>query len=476
MRSEKMAGERLLKTQTRVCCILIALMMIASFLPIYSVDVEVPSFMQTAMYQVETVLNDPLISGGEDIEFKMPEKLNVNVMLFIRAATKIDDIVDLYKSIMEVAEYRTATTTNEYYQAYNKLQVIAADAKEIINSGEFMDMMALAAVITSASGNSLNMTIVIIMILMTVILPIAMLTALVFALVGWLILHRRSERAYLYMMRVFRRAARVFLIVLALGLLDSSIRMSAGIIVALCLCVFGFAFCSVCSRFKYHTPVGKRYLNIIQFSSAFKLVAFFGYYVCVARSGILGQYIAVVSKDAIKNIFSKDYGEKFLEQYMFMLGALAVIVALVFTLSVLTGTLARWGGMLPRNKETGIFSSLMSVVLIAIPIFESLTDWRIPVDEKGKALLVMASTFTFVMILCDLAVKYLRYALCRDLRETEKDSILRGLQAVETERFDAPEEELTDEMIDELMAPFKEQQEKLSKRRERKKRKKYADI
>jgi len=51
-----------------------------------------------------------------------------------------------------------------------------------------------------------------------------------------------------------------------------------------------------------------------------------------------------------------------------------------------------------------------------------------------------------------------------------------GKNGVETERFDAPEEELTDEMIDELMAPFKEQQEKLSKRRERKKRKKYADI
>lgn len=457
MRSDIMTGEPLLKTQTKVCCILIAVMLVMSFLPIYSVDVEVPAFMQSAMNQVENVLNDPLISNGEDIDFVLPERLNVNLLLFIRAGTKIDDIVELYKSIMEVAQYRTATSTQEYYQAYNKLQIVAADVKDIVNSGEFLDMMALAAVITSSAGDSLNLTVMITMILMTVILPTTLLSTLIIAIVGWIILRKDAERAYLFMMRVFRRGARVFLVVLALGLLDSSIRMSAGIIMAIIACVFGFVFCSISSRFKYHTPVGKRYLNIVQVSSALKVAAFFGYYVCLARSGIIGKYVAVVSKDALKNIFSKDYGEKFLEQYLFMLGALAVVAALVVTLSVLTGTLSRLGGMLPRNKETGIFSSLMSVVLIAVPVYESLTDWRIPVDNEGKALLVLAATFTLVMILCDLSTKLLRYMLCPDLRETEKDSILRGLQAVETELFDEPEHELTDEEVEAAYREFQNQ-------------------
>ena len=100
MRSDVMTGEPLLKTQTKVCCLLIAVMLVMSFLPIYSVEVEVPSFMESAMDQVESVLNDPLISDGEDIDFVLPERLNVNLLLFIKAGTKISYIVELYKSIM----------------------------------------------------------------------------------------------------------------------------------------------------------------------------------------------------------------------------------------------------------------------------------------------------------------------------------------------------------------------------------------
>ena len=320
-----------------------------------------------------------------------------------------------------------------------------------------MNMMALAAVITSSADDSLNLTIMVTMILMTVILPSSLLITFIIALVGWLILRKNTERAYLFMMRTFRRGAKVFLIVLALGLLDSSIRMSFGIIMALLACMAGFVFCGIASRFKYHTPVGKKYLNIVQISSLVKVAAFFGCYICTAKSGILGKYTAVLSKDFLKNIFSKDYGQEFLEQYLFMLGALVVIIALCVTLFSLMGTLSRLGGMLPRNKETGILSSIMSAVLIAVPAIESTTDWRISLDNGQKSLLVIAATFTFVMIVSDISIKFLRYLTCPDLRETEKDSILRGLQAVETELFDEPEKDLTDEEVEEAYKIFQAQ-------------------
>ena len=159
----------------------------------------------------------------------------------------------------------------------------------------------------------------------------------------------------------------------------------------------------------------------------------------------------------MKNIFSKDYGQEFLEQYLFMLGALVVIIALCVTLFSLMGTLSRLGGMLPRNKETGILSSIMSAVLIAVPAIESITDWRISLDNGQKSLLVIAATFTFVMIVSDISIKFLRYLTCPDLRETEKDSILRGLQAVETELFDEPEKDLTDEEVEEAYKIFQAQ-------------------
>ena len=70
------------RTQSLVCVLLIVLMFAASFIPLYSIDVDIPQKMQSAVYEIEEVINDPLISDGESISIDFPDKLNVNLVLF----------------------------------------------------------------------------------------------------------------------------------------------------------------------------------------------------------------------------------------------------------------------------------------------------------------------------------------------------------------------------------------------------------
>jgi len=437
---KRITGKMCQNTQTVVCFVLIAVMLVMSFGNLYTLKVEVPKVLQNGMDKIEEVINDPMISNGEDIEIVMPDELSVNLFLFIRASTKIKDVVEIYKSMVELSEVSGATDTNEYYQAYARLRTLAADAKELISSDEFLNLLALASAFVSGFGTSaLNGIVMVMMVLMTVIMPISLLIALIVALFAFLADRKDTERRYLAMMKAFRRAARVFLLVIAVKLFDMDIGLSFGIIMGLIACVGGFAFSALASHGKRYTPEGKRYMNISQIASLVTLSGFFIFYFGIAYSGAVGQYFAIVAKDAFACIFSKEYGEVFRSQFIFMLFAVLTVAAFVATLSVLTGTLARMGGMLPRHRESLLVPACASLLMIAVPLYMRTVDNRISFDHSQSLALSIAFLGIVIMILAEVAKISLQRILCPTLKESEKYSILRGLDAPETEGFDDEE-------------------------------------
>lgn len=441
MRLKEMSGSGLLRAQTAVCVLLIAVMLAVSFASLYTVKVETPKVMQDAIDSIVEILNDPMISDGEKIEFELPEKLSVNLLLFIRFGSRINDVVEIYNSMLELAKVQNATTTNEYYQAYNRLRLVAAEMKELVKSDEFIDAIALAcAIVSGFSQSTATGFVMIIMMVMTAILPVILLITLLRALITRLVCRKNAERAYMKVIKSFKSAAVVFIIVMALGLFDNNAAMSVGLIVGLCACVAGYLFAAIASRFKRYTELGRQYLNTVQLTSFIKLAAFIGYFLCVAKSGIIGQYAAIVSKSAMSNIKAQTYGTEFLSQYMFMLLALIGVVALVCTLSILPFTLFRMGGMLGRNKETAMFSTIASIFIIIVPVYVSLEDWRIIIDTNAKVMLIVAVVCWLLMISCEIGLVMWRKTFMTGLRETEKYAVLRGLEDVETEWFDAPED------------------------------------
>ena len=425
------------RTQSLVCVLLIVLMFAASFIPLYSIDVDIPQKMQSAVYEIEEVINDPLISDGESISIDFPDKLNVNLVLFFKAGTKIKDVTRLYSGMMRLSEVRNASSVNDYHQAYSNLRKIANDTKHIVSDKDFSNIVALGATVVSAySQGTLMGIIMIIMLVMTVVLPISLFLALLITLIGLLIYVKRPEKRYLWIMKSFRRASRAYLIVLAVLLFDSSVNLSVGILIGLAACIFGFAFSAFSCRKKEYSPVGRTYLNVIQSAAAIQTALYFGLFFCIAKSEIIGQYTALIGKRAIPYIRSKEYGEEFLTQFRFVFLAFIGVVALVVTLSLLPALLSKLGGMSNSNKDSNIFATICTTVLLIVMSLAAVTEKTITVSDKGIIFTVLAFLCSTMLILCEVTVKLLRQSLCQGLKETEKYAILRGLDVVETERFD----------------------------------------
>ena len=227
-------------------------------------------------------------------------------------------------------------------------------------------------------------------------------------------------------------------------LFDNSIGLGWGMIVSFVICALGFVISLLFSLNMSRTAEGKRYINVLLSCSGVKVVGFAIFFVCLAKTEIYGQYIAVVVKDVIKNILSKEYGTVFLKQYISVMLAAVALVAMIASMLTLVGALARIGGMVHRNKELCLFSTVMALILPAIPLIVATYDGRIVLQgEYMILLLVGAFCGALIMLGSEIALPICRKKLCEGLKESEKDAVLRGIETIETETYVPEEEETT---------------------------------
>lgn len=430
-------GEGWIKAQTTVCVLLIIFMFASSFIPLYKIDVHVPNSVQSTITVVENVLNDPTISDGEKIKIEFPEKLNVNIMLFFRAGTKVPTVVNLYNNIEQLANNATQQDATSYNRAMRNLKQTAQTAKELVTSSDFSNILALGATGYYAYLQSPTMLVImIIMVMLTIIFPSAMFFPLLRALFS-LIIHRKNvEKRYLSVMSIFKSTVLVYIVVIGISLLGAGVNLSFGILLGLAGCVLGFLFSAFANRFKSRTDVGRKYLNTIQFASIAQTVFFFCFFFCLLKTEIVTQYTTLISKKVLPYIWSKAYGEEFLDQFMFMLFALATLLSLLASLSILMGAMSRFGGMVGRNKDINIISSSCTVVLTLLLIYSTVREEAIVLSEDLKSYIVLSLVFALLIVSCEV------FIICKNhfkfkgrLKESERHAILTGLSTVETEAY-----------------------------------------
>ena len=169
------------------------------------------------------------------------------------------------------------------------------------------------------------------------------------------------------------------------------------------------------------------------------LIGFLVFYLGMSYSGAIGQYFAIVAKDAWSCIFSQEYGEVFRSQFIFMLFAVLTVAAFIATLSILTGSLSRMGCMMARHRESLLVPACFSILLIIVPLYIKKADPRISLDHSQAVALSIALLGIVLMLLSEISIITLGKILCPTLKESEKYSVLRGIDAPETEGFDDEE-------------------------------------
>ena len=426
-----------IRTQTTVCILLIIVMFASSFIPLYTVDVDIPENVRSAVSTIESALNDPTVSDGKTVKVEFPEKLNVNIFLFFRAGTKVNSVINLYSRIEKLADNAKQNTSNSYNQALRSLKETAKDARTLVTDSSFSNILALGATFYSAYTQSKAMMLIMVfMVMLTLIFPIALFSVLMKALLG-LIIHRRNREArYLATMRTFKSAVRTYLLIIGMSLLGSGVNLSFGVILGLVSCIAGYLFSAFANRCKEHTPIGTKYLNTIQLISSVQTVLFFGFFFCLLKTEIVSQYTSLIARNAIPYIRAKVYGKEFLGQFMFMLLALFTLASLLASLSVLSGSMSRFGGMVGRNKDVNIISASCTVALCLLLIIATVKEDTVTLSGTGVMFMVLSILLAALIVSCEvLLICANKFKFRGKMKESERHAILTGLETVETEVY-----------------------------------------
>ena len=445
MGKKNASAKSILRKQTALCFLLIAVLFVLSLGSLYTVKVEPTDGVLRLIDKLETAVNSFSLSDSAvdtEIDFQLADSVSVNLWMITGLLFELEDAVNIYNGIMEIVSSMRSGDGLLQQDSIQRLGEVMSETKEFIMSDSFVNIVSLVVAVYSAFCQStVAGVIMVIMLVMTVALPVVLSFHILITAIGWLFRIGNAEKSHLWMSKCFRRAAAIFSMVLALLLFENSIGLGWGMIASFAVCVLGFLMSLWFSTDLNRTAEGKRYINVLLVCSGVKLVGFAAFFVCLARTEILGQYVAVVVKDIIKNIFSKEYGTVFLKQYVSVMLALVAVVAVVAAMLTLVGALARMGGMVHRNKELCLFTTVMALILPAIPLIVALYDDRIVLQSGSMPwLIVGAFCGALVMLGSEIALPICRKKLCAGLKESEKDAVLRGIETIETEPY-VPEEE-----------------------------------
>lgn len=430
---KKLEGKDLLRWQTWICMLLVVLMLVTSLGTVYKIEVQVPDAMRSGIDAVVSVLNEPEISGGKPVDFELPDTLDVNVILFIKFASKTDEIIDIYNSMLELAQSK-ASSSGDYNKAYRKFKLVAADAIDLVTSSEFENAVALAATLVSAYETGANKAVVItLMSTMAFVLPSCLFAALLWAILDMILSKKNAEKRYLAATNALRRAAASYMFVIAIKTVSQEIHLSLLLILGILLCAIGFFVGAIFSRATRYTAEGRAYMSVLQRMSAIQLCGFAVFYIFVCLSGAVGKHLSVAFSDFVKYAATERRGEEFLAIFMSIFTGIGVIACLVGVLEAAHCSASRLGGFASRSRESALISSLFGALMIALSMYGSFTDPRAAMTGVETVFLLVSVVGLGVMIACEIMIPRLRRKKCPRLHESEKFAVLVGLEVIEVE-------------------------------------------
>ena len=430
---KKLEGTDTLRWRTWICMLLVTLMLVTSLGTVYKIEVEVPAAMESGIAAVVSVLNEPEISGGQAVDFVMPDTLDVNVLLFLKFASKTDEVIEIYESMMALAE-SVGDSSIDYNSAYRQFKSVAVDAIDLVTSSEFENAVALAATLVSAYGTGANKGMVItLMTAMAFILPSLLLAALLGALGDLIKSKNAPEKRYLAAAKALRKAIAAYMFVLAVSMISTDIHLSPLLLAGLVLCLVGTLVGVMFSRATRYTECGRAYMSLLQRMSAIELCGFAVFYIFAAMSDVIGKVLSASLADFLAYAATQRRGEEFLDIFVSVFVGVAIIACLVAVFEGVSCSAARLGGFMSRDRESALVSAIMGVVMIVLVLYSWLSDARVELSLMDIMFLLLSALGLAIIAVCEIMIPRLRRKVCKGLHESEKFAVLVGLEAIEME-------------------------------------------
>lgn len=413
--------ERVLFFQRLAISILIALILISSLFPLFSVPFD-DDFSQ--FYKV--------LDDEEEISYK-------------GKTVYVDfDFSGSVLSLFKMAEFSGANASL-YYDSYHAVN----DCKD----GHSLSLRgtAIAYMILEAYDNDFSAGIYLtIMLFVTIAIPIVAALGIGFILKDIKKIRRLWEQdeneysLYRSVMRKFRHILLFLPFPIMLVSIASKVSFGFGSITLFVFAGLGILLNASAPRFKAYTKVQKKYYNMIQIVSLFGIAIFITFCITLVRSETVSKAVDLFDNKSLSQFFALFKGGNFDIGHI-----IAIISGLVFCAGLLgihhslSNNLCRLGLTTTRMKKRDysrgddyISTTIRPNVMIVVYLLLLNSPSELVFYKEQIPAFIICMSCVVLMTLTEIAVRVLGETLCSDLGRGGKDTVLEGtIYAAQVEKY-----------------------------------------
>ncbi len=472
MKQLNLPRKHTLAAQLWISVALIILAAIFAFTPILSIDLS----ESTARAEMNASLNDFNDSIDGDVDFKIPEKVDVTMPKLVTSIgvfTKVVGVVaDAAKAASDADETKVDKSAEELQEV-----LTSEDGQEtiIMIMGLLMGTMDTDAdanadtetesTIGSIANGLLSYGILIYLLGITLIWPIVLIITAIITLIKAISAWKKGENvATKFGAGLIGAFGTVVTVSLLMAFVPHMV-LGSGMIVILVLSIISIVVNVAISRLRAYNELDFKYVNIVQGTALLKLIGFVVFFTNVLKTGFLRSFVDSMSayiETALMQItdinqaidLAKSFGAKDIEYASMSFGyvidmvliflaatfALGVCVAVAKSTASQLGLVAKKKVAMPGSLSNGILALVVCILPIVASklenkIYYTLEDGKVvkesfgsifSISDDGKSALVGMFIGAALILAADIAFIITKKTFCSGITKAQEDLILTG--------------------------------------------------
>lgn len=392
----------LTRIQTVVCLLLLVVVVILSFCPIFTLPVKNNEDIEEGFGEFVSQL------GENPDDYKLPKSIDIS------AGFVADSVMSLFKVGSSIVESAKEAEDG------SDMEKTTDNAKEIVEQlkdEDFLNSIAFVlAIVNAFEENGILAFAYFALISLVFTIPLTLAIKLLITLISFFKNITCLEKAYPKVSRGFAGAIGAFPILLLIKFVVPNVEYTKNLTIIAVLCIVGVVFNAIAARFKPLTKGQTKYLNLLQFGSLGGLVAYVIFHLNAGKANIFNNLIGGVSRGAFKLDGS---------DFLLMLALCLPFISIFFTVGgYLKNTCCRAACM--TSKCSFVASSVVNLFAFILPLIIMVAFDTLEFRGDEETAFWLYGLGLVLMLVCEIVMMSLKASLCSDVSDEEKDAVHDG--------------------------------------------------
>lgn len=431
--------------QNIVCLLVMLVIVIMSFGPIFTAEVNKTD---KAVDIFEKVVNS--VGGNESVE--MPDTVEISAPYVVKSvgslgkvlksalntlkdASAANDAVNNAQSEMQNDPMNAEGAMEDASKDIENLQNSASELSAELKDEDFVSFLTLVVVVITAFGENILLGIVYVaLIVLAIMLPIYATIRFIIALVSFFCHLVSPDRSFSTISKGYGAVLAMFPALWLMKIIAPAVKFSTGVTLMVALLVAGLVINFVASRLKAYTPAQFKYINMLQITSAVAVIGYFVFMLNISGMNMFGhiwEALPAFAKSAKLTDLILPYLMVMAMIYLLSLAAKYVAKIACRLACMVPAPKVAAGCPVKYAKDTYMFSAALSLGLIAAPIVLMVAKFNLDLGDDMISFILFSAGIA-VMFIAELLMVILKKTLCANVTAEDVHAVLTGCPTGDT--------------------------------------------